>query len=103
VQLQPPTADDLPGTDKPTVAVAVDSVGRYYFANKIVGSEAELKSDFTNAVENSPAPLTLIIHADESVTYTNLLHLTLLARDAGIQNALLATLPRLVENKSVPQ
>jgi biopolymer transport protein ExbD len=27
--LQPPTAGDLPGTDKPTVAVAVDSSGRF--------------------------------------------------------------------------
>jgi biopolymer transport protein ExbD len=69
VELQPPVADDLPGTDKPTVAVAVDSVGRFYFANQIVGSEAELKSDFTNAVKNSREPLTLVIHADESVTY----------------------------------
>ena len=44
LQLQPPTADDLPGTDKPTVAVAVDSGGRFYFANQIV-SEAQLKSE----------------------------------------------------------
>jgi biopolymer transport protein ExbD len=103
VQLQPPTASDLPGTDKPTVAVAVDSVGRFYFANKIVASEAELKSDFTNAVKNSREPLMLVIHADKSVTYDQLLRLTLLARDAGIQNALLATLPRVVENKSAAQ
>jgi biopolymer transport protein ExbD len=54
-------------------------------------------------VKNSREPLTLVIHADESVTYTNLLRLTLLARDAGIQNALLATLPRVVENKSAAQ
>jgi biopolymer transport protein ExbD len=97
VQLQPPTASDLPGTDKPTIAVAIDSIGRFYFANKIVASEAELKSDFSNAVKNSHATLTLVIHADKSVTYDQLLRLTLLARDAGIQNALLATLPRVVE------
>ena len=33
VRLQPPVAGDLPGVDKPTVAVAVDSSGRFYFAN----------------------------------------------------------------------
>jgi biopolymer transport protein ExbD len=103
VRLQPPIADNLPGTDKPTIAMAVDSNGRFYFANQIVGSEAELKSDFSNAVANSHEPLTLVIHADQSVTYSNLLSLTLLARDAGIQNALLATLPRAVENKSAAQ
>jgi biopolymer transport protein ExbD len=103
VELRPPAADDLPGTDKPTVAVAVDSSGRFYFANQIVGSEAELKSDFAHAVRNSRAPLTLVIHADQSVAYDQLLRLTLLARDAGIQNALLATLPRVVEKKPAAQ
>jgi len=92
VQLQPPVAGDLPGIDKPTVAMAVDSRGRFYFKNKIV-SEAELRAGLTNAVKNSREPLSLVIHADKTVTYDQLVRLTLLARDAGIQNALLATLP----------
>ena len=100
VQLQPPTANDLPGIDEPGVAVAVDAGGRYYFANQIVG-EAQLKSKLAAAVKNSRAPLTLIIHADKSVTYDQLVHLTLLARDAGIQNALLATLPRVTATGSL--
>ena len=100
VQLQPPTANDLPGIDEPGVAVAVDAGGRYYFANQIVG-EAQLKSKLADAVKNSRATLTLIIHADKSVTYDQLVHLTLLARDAGIQNALLATLPRVTATGSL--
>ena len=48
-------------------------------------------------MKNSREPLTLVIHADKSVTYEQLVHLTLLARDAGITNALLATLPRVVD------
>ncbi|HEY3931506.1 MAG TPA: biopolymer transporter ExbD [Verrucomicrobiae bacterium] len=102
VQLQPPPANDLPGTENPSIAVAVDSSGRFYFANQIV-SEVELKSNLASAVKNSREPLTLVVHADKSVTYDQLVHLTLLARDAGITNALLATLPRVVENKSPPQ
>ena len=102
ISLQPPTANDLPGIDKPSVAVAVDSSGRFYFANEIV-TEAQLKSHLATAAKNSREPLTLVVHADKSVTYEQLVHLTLLARDAGIQNALLATLPRVVENKSSPQ
>jgi hypothetical protein len=39
--------------------------------------------------------LTLIIHADRQVTYDNLVRVTQLARQAGIQDALLATMPRL--------
>ena len=93
VQLQPPAAGDLPGVDTPTVAVAVDSGGRYYFKNQIVTSEMQLSNDLRAAAGNSRAPLTLVIHADKSVTEDQLIHLALMARAAGIQNALLATLP----------
>jgi biopolymer transport protein ExbD len=99
--LQLPLADDLPGTDKPSVAVAVDSSGRFYFANQIV-SEAQLKSNLHDAVKNSREPLTLVVHADKAVTYEQLVHLTLLARDAKIQNVLLATLPRVVKAPDKP-
>jgi biopolymer transport protein ExbD len=92
---------DLPGTDKPSVAVAVDASGRFYFANQIV-SEAQLKSNLSAAAKKSREPLTLVIHADKTVTYEQLVRLTLLARDAGIQNALLATLPRIVSTPDLP-
>ena len=95
ISLQPPMANDLPGIDKPSVAVAVDSSGRFYFENEIV-TESQLKSHLAKAAKNSREPLTLVVHADKSVTYDQLVHLTLLARDAGIQNSLLATLPRVV-------
>jgi len=93
IPLQLPDASDLPGTDQPSVAVAVDASGRYYFANQII-SDAQLESSLAATVKNSRAPLTLVIHADKNVTYDRLVRLTLLAHDAGIQNALLATLPR---------
>ncbi len=88
------TGQDLPGTDQPTVSVAVDANGRFYFASQIV-TEAQLKSDLSAAVKKSTESLTLVIHADKTVTYEQLVNLTLLARDAGIQNTLLATLPRI--------
>jgi biopolymer transport protein ExbD len=94
--LQVPIANDLPGTLKPSVAVAVDAGGRYFFANQMVASEAELKTNLINVAKNSPRSLTLIIHADKAVTYEQLTRLTLLARDAGITNEILATLPRAV-------
>ena len=46
------------------------------------------------AVKKSPEPLTLVVQADKSVSYETCLRLALLARDAGISEALLATLPR---------
>jgi biopolymer transport protein ExbD len=87
-----PTADNLAGVSQPTVAVAIDCSNRLYFANQII-TEARLKAKLSNAVSRSVAPLTLVIQADKTVSYDELLHLTLLARAAGITNALLATLP----------
>jgi biopolymer transport protein ExbD len=101
IPLQLPSASDLPGVDKPSVAVAVDASGRFYFANQIV-NEAQLKSSLSAASKKSREPLTLVIHADKSVTYEQLVRLTLLARDAGIQNTLLATLPRIVNTPDLP-
>jgi biopolymer transport protein ExbD len=93
--LELPVANDLPGTDKPTVAVAVDASGRFYFANQII-AEDQLKLALKNAARKSREPLTLVIQAHRTVTYEQLVHLTLLAREAGITNAWLATLPGAV-------
>jgi len=96
VRIEPPLADGLPGTDRPTVAVAVDANGRYYFANQLV-SEAQLTNDLHAVAKNSREPLTHVIHADKAVTYEQLIRLTVLARDAGIYTALGATLPRVID------
>jgi biopolymer transport protein ExbD len=99
--LRLPVANDLPGTDQPMIAVAVDAKGQFYFANQIV-AEDKLKFVLKTAAQKSHAPLMLVIHADKTVTYDQLIHLALLARDAGIQNTLLATLPRVVATPAVP-
>jgi biopolymer transport protein ExbD len=103
IRLQPPTAGDLPGTDQPTVAIALDAQGNLYFENQIV-SEMQLKTDLAAAVKNAPEPLTLIVHADKSATYDQLAHIALLAREPGIgiTNLLLATLPRAEDAPAKP-
>jgi len=101
--LLPPSASDLPGVDKPTVAMAVDATGRLYFENQIV-TERQLKTELAAAVKGSRAPLTLVIHADRAVSYETLTHLALLARapGIGITNLLLATLPRVEDAPAKP-
>ncbi len=101
VLIHPPLADGLPGTDRPSVAMAVDAQGRFYFANQMV-TEEKLKAALASVARTSPAPPTLVIHADKTVTFEQLVRLTLLAREAGITNALLATLPRTVSNPAAP-
>ena len=99
VQLNPPAADNLPGISGRTIAMAVDSVGRLYIENRMV-NERQLKTSLAVAVAGAHDPLTLVIHADRSVTYEQLTHISLLARDikpVGITNILLATLPRVTD------
>jgi biopolymer transport protein ExbD len=92
VRLQLPTASDLPGTDKPSVSVAIDAHGRLYFENQPI-EENDLKNRLQQTARNSSQAMTLLVHADKSVSYEKLIRLTLLAREAGIPEAWLATLP----------
>jgi biopolymer transport protein ExbD len=93
LELQLPRAAGLPGTDKPSVAVAIDADGRLYYQNQWI-EENELRRRLQAAVKKSAEPLTLVVQADKAVSYEMCLRLALLGRDAGISEALLATLPR---------
>ena len=93
VELSLPAANDLTGTDQPTIAVAVDAAGRYYFENQPVAEDV-LGASLKRAAGKASAPLTLLVQADKAVAYDHLIRLTLLARDAGITNSLFAVLPR---------
>jgi biopolymer transport protein ExbD len=93
LELRLPQANGLSGTDKPTVSVAIDADGRLYYDNQWT-EEAALSKRLRAVVQKSAEPLTLVVQADSSVPYGTCLHLALLARDAGISEAILATLPR---------
>ena len=93
VKIKLPVAADLPGADGPTLTVAVDANGRFYFENQLI-SEGELSKRLGAAAKKTSKPLTIVVQADEAVRNDTLIHLTLLARDAGIYEAMLATLPR---------
>lgn len=96
VALQLPVADDVPGMDKPSVHVAVDANGTYFFRNQMI-SEAELSRQLEKEVRSSPRPLMLVLHADQAVTHSQLVRVTMLARDVGIAGAWLATLPKATD------
>ena len=99
VKIKLPVAMDLPGADCSTLTVAVDANGKFYFKNQLL-SERELSKRLSSAAKETSKPLTLIVQADEAVRNDTLIHLTLLARDAGIHDALLATLPRTFSEPS---
>jgi biopolymer transport protein ExbD len=95
VRIQLPVADDLPGTDQPTVKVAVDASGRLYFNHQLIEAD-QLQSRLREEVERAGQSLTLVVYADKDLTQERLERLLSLARGAGLQEALLARLPRLV-------
>ncbi len=94
VHVRLPVAEAMPGTEGPTVSVAVDPQDRLFFENQLV-TEPELSARLAEAVRAAPEPLTLTVHADREVTYETLVHLTQVAREAGVREVLLATMPRL--------
>ena len=93
VLLQLPVASELPGTDGATVCVAVATNGNLYYQNQLI-SDQQLMLSLRRAVSNSPEPLTLIVQADYRVYYGRLVSVAMLAREAGIYSAWLATVPR---------
>lgn len=93
VRVQLPVAHDLPGTDLPSVSVAIDSSGHLYYRNQLVDTN-QLLEGLRKAVQDSGEPLTLIVQADKNVSYEMLVRLTLLAREAKITQAWMATLPQ---------
>jgi biopolymer transport protein ExbD len=92
---------NLPGTDKPTVAVAIDSNGRMFFASQMV-TEKELDNQLRHQMAASRTPLTLIIQADQSISYGQVVRVALIASNAGINNTLLALQPRIVAAPNQP-
>ena len=101
VALELPLAPNLPGTDRPTISVAVDANGTLYFENQVIG-EVKLGGRLRQAVRDTPDGLTLVVEPDKAVPYATLLRLTLLARRAGISNVLLGTLPRSFDSTYLP-
>ena len=94
VELALPQADDLTGTDQPTIAVAVTADGQYFYENQPV-QESVLSDSLKQAVGKSLEPLTLLVRADKAVAHGRVVQLEIIARDAGITNVLEAVLPRV--------
>ena len=90
VPLQLPEAVELPGTAQPSLIVAVDGSGHFYFENQVIGQE-QLKAKLQNAVAAAREPLTLVVQADKKVQIQELMPLWLLARAAGIKEIIQAT------------
>jgi biopolymer transport protein ExbD len=81
--------------------VAVDASGRLFFRNQLIEAD-QLQSRLREEVTRTGSTLTLVVQADKDLTQDKLERLLSLARAAGIQEALLARLPRLVTSPGGP-
>jgi biopolymer transport protein ExbD len=93
ISVRLPETVDLPGTMNPKVVVTVDDTGQIYYENQVSDDRA-LKDKLSAAREGKEA-LTLVIQADRGTKYDVLVRLAMLAREAGINEVLLATRARL--------
>jgi biopolymer transport protein ExbD len=91
---------DLPGTDQPTIPVAVTTNAIYYNDERV--TDIEFSNELTAARKKISQPLTLVVEADKDVSEDRLIHIAVIARGAGIQNLLLATLPRVFDSPEPP-
>ena len=94
VHVQLPVTDELPGLDKLPVTVAMDATGQLYFENQCVTNEVALTNRLREIVQAAPEKPTLVVQADKSVSYENLVRLMQMGRAAGFETTVLATLPR---------
>ena len=103
IRVNLPSAGDLPltGAEGPTLSVAV-TTNALYFDNQLI-SENEFSNRLYSATRNLGKPMTLIVQADKEVTEEKLLHLRILSYQAGVQDMLLATLPRVFDSPAPKQ
>jgi len=84
---------NLIGTDNPTVLVAVNFLGQYFYDNRIVG-ERELKDALVRerlqAAALQSKDLILTVAADEQVNWNAVTRLEQWAAEAGIKKTILA-------------
>lgn len=92
VPIRLPVAEELPGVIGRSVVVSVDANGHFYFENQIT-HERLLRSRLANLAAEAPDPLTLVIQADEAVSYGRVMELVSLGRQAGVKVGALGTRP----------
>jgi biopolymer transport protein ExbD len=98
IRVNLPSAGNQPlaGTSGPTISVAV-TTNAIYFDNQLI-SENDFSNRLNMAARKISEPLTLIVQADKEVTEEKLVHLRVLADEAGVRGFLLATLPRVFDS-----
>jgi biopolymer transport protein ExbD len=90
-----PVVPDQPGVNTPSVIVAVNANGQYFFENQLVAQDAELQARLAQAAALAREPLTLELRMDREVVVDIFVKLSEMARKAGFAQVVLGTRPAL--------
>jgi biopolymer transport protein ExbD len=90
-----PLSPDQPGVNTPSVIVAVNANGQYFYENQLVQQESDLQAKLAEAAAASREPLTLVLKMDREVVVDTFVRLSDMARKAGFAQVLLGTRPAL--------
>jgi biopolymer transport protein ExbD len=94
-RIELPEASDQPGAKGPSVIVAVNMSGQFFYETGFVRSKADLERKLITAQEKSREPLTLVLRLDKAVTMEVLTQLSEMAQRAGFRDVILSTRPPL--------
>ena len=96
VPLELPDSNQVMATASPSLVVAVNLGGQFFFENQLVSRETLLQK-LRNAVKTYKAPPSLVIMADKATESSVLIGISEIANEAGITQVLLGVRPRLYE------
>ena len=81
----PEVREPLQGTENPTLVVAIDTAGQWYYDSQAI-REGELFAALKSAVQSSGEPMTLQILADKSAKFESIQRMLSLAGEIGFKD-----------------
>jgi biopolymer transport protein ExbD len=90
-RLELPEVGEQPGTRGPSVIVAVNMNGQFFYENQVVLKKEDLQERLRQAAKAAREPLTLDLRMDKAVAVETLLELSEMAKQAGFREVLIGS------------
>jgi biopolymer transport protein ExbD len=90
----PEVAAPLPGTDEPTVVLAIDRSGVLYLEHQALSGLDDLRKRLKILVKQSPRPLSLELQQDSSIPVETTAPILGLAQEVGMKQVWLVARPK---------
>jgi biopolymer transport protein ExbD len=91
-RMELPEFTGFPGTPNPVVVVSINLNGQIFVQHQVI-REDSLQEKLSVIAENNKSPLTLVVQADRDVRLEKVMKVCAVARQAGISDVTIGTLP----------